>query len=127
MINKERNCLYCNAKFTPISNKAKCCSAKCRVYYNRDKSSEKVNIFAWRDAKLDFPQFDKKVLGLFTIHETDGKGKKTDNIIKYYEIIHCESVTEYASGKKGAWRNSAWDEVQPILWCELPEYPSLEN
>ncbi len=38
MIKKTENCIYCGEKMESITAKKKYCSAKCKLYFNREKN-----------------------------------------------------------------------------------------
>ena len=78
----------------------------------------------WIDATKVFPPFDKKVLGYYTLPATDGKGKKTGEIYEYFVIVMCESVTESSNRKSALWRDSDYNTIEPLYWCELPCPPT---
>jgi hypothetical protein len=78
----------------------------------------------WFDATKVFPPFDKRVLGYYTLPATDRKGKKTGEIFEYYAIVMCESVTESSNRKSALWRDSDYNTIEPIYWCDLPCPPT---
>jgi len=92
---------------------------------NKKPADEKPVLWAgWFDATKTFPPFDKKVLGYYTLPAAGGKGKKTGEIYEYYEIIMCESVTESTNGKRALWRDTDYNNIEPLYWCELPCPPT---
>ena len=79
----------------------------------------------WFDATKIFPPFDKNVLCYYTLPATDSKGKKEGKIYEYFVIAICESITESLNNKSALWKDSNYNNIEPLYWCELPCPPKF--
>jgi hypothetical protein len=101
MIKKIENCLYCGEKMESKTAKKKYCSAKCKIYYNREKKSnntfwvklnmDKINFIMQDIPNLKTPQAVLNYL-------MDNYGKSTPNLADKSKLVELpikkENVVE---------------------------------
>jgi hypothetical protein len=79
-------------------------------------SRKNIPDYLWsirRDARKEFPEFDKYVLGLYVV------GKKEKPIF-VLAIVVLDSITESKKGKVGNWKMGFDDVDEMLFWWDLP-------
>lgn len=83
MIKKIENCIYCGEKMESITAKKKYCSAKCRLYFNRER--KKATIVA--EPAVKSIKIEKAVVGVKTHQPVLEKPKNAKEMPKGLSAI----------------------------------------
>lgn len=75
----------------------------------------------WKDAKKEFPPYEKEVLCYYEIERT-GKDKK-EPPFQCYIVASLSAIREGKGFKNGEWTDKDHEYINPTHWTELPSPP----
>lgn len=123
MIKKLENCLYCGQKMESKTAKKRFCSDAHRVYWNREKSIEKI--LELNKEEIDKVAADIVNLGM-GVYETDGLATKRVNPLSpevstaIYNATHTDSQMQVKEVPASEFNSSIEAQIKAIQAEKIP-------